>query len=92
MSLIKYYDMTAEVTIQCDASEKGLGATLLQNGQPVAFASRTLKKDSASFKLKRNVWQLSFHTPSSVSTLQEKNLIQLKLTTNHCSPSSKSLC
>ena len=34
--------MDAEVTIQCDASEKGLGATLLQNGQPVAFASRTL--------------------------------------------------
>ena len=34
--------MDAEVTIQWDASEKGLGATLLQNGQPVAFASRTL--------------------------------------------------
>ena len=40
--VLKYYDMDAEVTIQCDASEKGLGATLLQNGQPVAFASRTL--------------------------------------------------
>ena len=40
--VLKYYDMDAEVTIQCDASEKGLGATLLQNSQPVAFASRTL--------------------------------------------------
>ena len=40
--VLKCYDMDAEVTIQCDASEKGLGATLLQNGQPVAFASRTL--------------------------------------------------
>ena len=29
-------------TKQCDASEAGLGATLLQNGQPVAFASRAL--------------------------------------------------
>jgi len=36
--------MTAEVTIQSDASEKGLGATLLHNGQPVAFASRTLSQ------------------------------------------------
>ena len=42
--VLKYYDMHAEVTIQCDASEKGLGATLLQNGQPVAFASRTLSQ------------------------------------------------
>ena len=28
--------------IQCDASEKGLGAALLQEGQPTAFASRAL--------------------------------------------------
>ena len=42
--VLKYYDMKSEVTIQCDASEKGLGATLLQNGQPVAFASRTLSQ------------------------------------------------
>jgi transposase InsO family protein len=40
--VLKYYDVKEEVTLQCDASEKGLGATLLQNGQPVAFASRTL--------------------------------------------------
>jgi hypothetical protein len=40
--VLKYYDVSEEVTIQCDASEKGLVASLLQNGQPVAFASRTL--------------------------------------------------
>lgn len=40
--VLKYYDINDEVTIQCEASEQGLGATLLQNGQPVAFASRTL--------------------------------------------------
>ena len=40
--ILKYYDCTAEVTLQCDAREKGLGAVLLQNGQPVAFASKTL--------------------------------------------------
>ncbi|MGH0142006.1 UNVERIFIED_CONTAM: hypothetical protein FKN15_074960 [Acipenser sinensis] len=40
--ILKYYDVHEEVTLQCDASETGLGAALLQNGQPVAFASRTL--------------------------------------------------
>lgn len=42
--VLKYYDINEEVTIQCDASERGLGATLLQNGQPLAFASRTLSE------------------------------------------------
>ena len=40
--VLRYYDLNEEVTLQCDASETGLGAALLQNGQPVAFASRTL--------------------------------------------------
>ena len=40
--LLKYYNPEEELTVQCDASEKGLGAALMQNGQPIAFASRTL--------------------------------------------------
>ena len=40
--VLKYYDVANETTIQCDASESGLVATLLQNGQPVAFTSRSL--------------------------------------------------
>ena len=39
---MKYYNVEEKVTLHCDASERGLGAALLQNGQPVAFASRTL--------------------------------------------------
>ena len=40
--VLKYYNPEEELTIQCDASEKGLGAALLQKGQPVAFARRAL--------------------------------------------------
>ena len=40
--VLKHYDINEEVTLQCDASEKGLSATLLQRGQPLAFTSRTL--------------------------------------------------
>lgn len=42
--VLKYYDVNEEVTIQCDASEVGLGATLMQQGQPVAYASRALSQ------------------------------------------------
>ena len=40
--VLRYYNVKDEVTIQCDASQHGLGAALLQNGQPVAYASRAL--------------------------------------------------
>ena len=41
--LLKYYNPEDELTIQRDALlEKGLGATVLQKGQPVAFASLAL--------------------------------------------------
>ena len=40
--VLRYYSLADEVTIQCDASQSGLGTALMQNGQPVAYASRAL--------------------------------------------------
>ncbi len=40
--VLRYYNLKEEVTIQCDTSQSGLGAALMQNGQPVACASRAL--------------------------------------------------
>ena len=40
--VLRYYDVTKPVTIQCDASDTGLGAVLLQEGQPICYASRAL--------------------------------------------------
>ena len=37
--VLRYYNLGDEVTVQCDASQSGLGAALLQNGQPIAYAS-----------------------------------------------------
>ena len=41
---LRYFDPSLPVTIQVDASQVGLGAALLQNGKPVAFASKALTK------------------------------------------------
>lgn len=40
--ILRYYNLSDEVTLQCDASQSGLGAAILQKGQPVAYASRAL--------------------------------------------------
>ena len=40
--VLQYYDVNKPVTIQCDASGKGLGAVLLQDNKPVCYASRAL--------------------------------------------------
>lgn len=40
--VLRYFDATKNTVIQCDSSSVGLGAVLLQEGQPVVYASKTL--------------------------------------------------
>ena len=40
----KFYNRTLPLTVQSDASKHGLGAALLQQGEPVAFASKSLSE------------------------------------------------
>lgn len=40
--VLKNFDCNLDVKIQTDASQNGIGCVLLQNNQPVAFASRSL--------------------------------------------------
>ena len=40
--VLTFYDVKKPVIISCDASQSGLGALLLQDGKPVAYASRAL--------------------------------------------------
>ena len=47
--MLKYYDVQEPVVVQCDASEHGLLAALLQNGQPVVFASRSLSQTERQY-------------------------------------------
>ena len=40
--VLHYYDVRKPVTVQCDGSETGLGAALMQEGQPVCYTSHAL--------------------------------------------------
>ena len=42
--VLKYYNPTEPLVLQCDASENGLEAALMQGGQPIAYTSRALKE------------------------------------------------
>ena len=39
---LRYYDRNKPMTLQCNASLKGLGACSIQEGQPIAFVSKSL--------------------------------------------------
>ena len=41
-STLQYFDSWKPIVIQVDASQKGLGAALLQDGRPITFASKAL--------------------------------------------------
>ncbi len=47
--VLRYYDINRPVTIQSDSSQTGLGCCLLQEGQPVAFASRALSQTEQNY-------------------------------------------
>ena len=40
--VLAFFDVQKKVTVNCDASQSGLGAVLLQEGQPIAYVSRAL--------------------------------------------------
>ena len=40
--VLQYYDPSKSVRVQIDASQSGLGAVVMQNGQPIAYASKSL--------------------------------------------------
>ena len=46
---LRYFDPSLPVTIQVDASQVGLGAALLQNGKPIAFASKALTETECQY-------------------------------------------
>lgn len=47
--VLRYFDPNLPVTLQCDASQRGLGAAIMQKGQPVAMASRAMTSTEQNY-------------------------------------------
>jgi hypothetical protein len=47
--VLKFFNPQCHTVIQCDASSKGLGACLLQDEHPIAFASRSLTTSECNY-------------------------------------------
>ena len=43
--VLAYYDVHKPVTLTCDSSKSGLGAAILQDQRPIAYASRALTEN-----------------------------------------------
>ena len=47
--VLAYYDVNKPVVIQCDASQSGLGAAVLQEERPVAFSSCVMTQTEQNY-------------------------------------------
>ena len=65
---LRYYNRNKPVTLQCDASLKGLGACIIQEGQPIGFVSKSLTNTETHYaNIKRELLAImygceKFHT------------------------------
>ena len=61
--VLKLFDARKPVTLQVDSSKYGLGAALLQDGQPVLYASRSLDKTQQNYAvIERELLAICFAT------------------------------
>ncbi len=42
--VLRYFDPAKQLEIQADASGEGLGASLMQDGYPIAYSSRAMSE------------------------------------------------
>ena len=47
--ILRHYDPDEDLIVQCDASQDGLGACLMQCGQPLMYASRTMTSTEQAY-------------------------------------------
>ena len=60
-TVLSYYDQEKSLVIQCDASKAGLGTVLMQDGKPIAYASRALTPTECRYaQLEKEMLAITF--------------------------------
>ena len=59
--VLAYYDASKELILQVDASKYGLGATLIQEGRPLAYASKALTPTEVNYaQIEKEMYAILF--------------------------------
>jgi hypothetical protein len=59
--VLKYFDPAQPITLSVDASSKGLGAVVMHEGAPIAYASRALTKAEQNYaQIEREMLAITF--------------------------------
>ena len=66
--VLQFYDVTKEVTTQCDTSSSGLGAVMMQDGHPIASASKALTTTARNYaQIEKECWALYLHAQNLIN-------------------------
>ena len=76
---VLYYILKEEVTLQCDASQSGLGGALMQNGQPIAYTSRALTLAETLYaQIEKELLAIVFACDCSDANVHDRVLVKYK--------------
>ena len=79
--VLKYFDPKGETELQCDASENGLGACLMQGGQPIGYASRAMTPTEINYaQIEKELLSIVFGVERFVQYVQGR---PVKVETDH---------
>ncbi len=81
--VLRYYNLKEEVTLQCDASQSGSGAALLQGGQPVAYASKELTPTETNAQIEKELLAIVFACGHFKAYIMAKGVCIIRRIINH---------